>query len=173
MSSKPLEQSKNYSIWNLSSEVLPPYGQKVLVWHRGDVWVAMRMDEIWVPAPFSDSKFCDLYLQPEKWQWINFPEGYYGINYILSAEDNESLNWERGREKYPKLFEVMKQSIIDDSFSNGKWVSSEDRLPPEAGYYLAAVDWAGRVDKIEFDGVDRWNCLFKITHWMPLPEAPE
>ena len=54
-----------------------------------------------------------------------------------------------------------------------EWVSLEERLPPVAGFYLAVCDWMGVVEKVEFDGKDRWNFSFgKPTHWMLLPLPP-
>lgn len=65
-----------------------------------------------------------------------------------------------------------------------EWISVEDRLPNESGYYLIhqkAESWFGEVIQTA-----RWNktaqkfcgaqagCFMEfVTHWMPLPEPPK
>ena len=76
--------------------------------------------------------------------------------------------------------------LADHLISNGvtvqKWVSVKDRLPEEKGRYLTANKRCG--DKIVvFDlwvGGGFWYVEeeddvfdFEVTHWMPLPLAPE
>lgn len=76
------------------------------------------------------------------------------------------------------------------------WIPVEERLPEEEGVYIVCVDGEVKWDAYcMFEGVERWLCydgrlnaLYidpysskptreppypKVTHWMPLPEAPK
>lgn len=56
-----------------------------------------------------------------------------------------------------------------------EWISVKKRLPRKAGLYLVVDYLMGVIEKGEFDGRSRWHINahnFEVTHWMPLPEAP-
>ena len=66
----------------------------------------------------------------------------------------------------------------------GKWISVDDRLPPEKGEYIVAyhpcywkdVDWKKTEVGIDcFMGKTSWarRKFQRVTHWMPLPEPPK
>ena len=103
-----------------------------------------------------------------------------------------------------KLIEILKQApfegkvldewwweekikrIADHLIRNGvtvqEWVSVEDRLPEESGYYLVFTD-VGRNEVLSyskkyqafnaFDDAYSEENVVPVTHWMPLPLAPE
>jgi len=59
-----------------------------------------------------------------------------------------------------------------------RWIPVEERLPEVAGWYLAfeaRQQWFGHFDP-EY-GSESWHdsdgYLNQVTHWMPLPDAPE
>jgi len=60
-----------------------------------------------------------------------------------------------------------------------EWISVEDRLPEQDGYYLVNVlcELANGVylAKFENGATFMWHPFSKadVTHWMPLPEPPE
>ena len=63
-----------------------------------------------------------------------------------------------------------------------RWISVEDRLPIDrlSKYLVAFRDTGGSiVDMARYFPIDGWTCdnwevpQNLITHWMPLPEAPE
>jgi hypothetical protein len=67
----------------------------------------------------------------------------------------------------------------DDGYEQGKkdamqWVSVNDRLPEETKQYLTYDGGYDLIDVVSYY-VDcgKWNCSYKITHWMPLPPKPE
>lgn len=53
-----------------------------------------------------------------------------------------------------------------------KWIDAEKELPKQAGHYLVVDDWMGIIEKAEFNGKDKWNSPFNVTHWQELPNAP-
>ena len=70
----------------------------------------------------------------------------------------------------------------------GKWISVKDRLPDYMGEVLVIVSGKphenitldGAYEIAEYDPVEGWIlemwpewCSGVVTHWMPLPEAPE
>lgn len=61
-----------------------------------------------------------------------------------------------------------------------EWISVEERLPEENGYYLVytkygyiEVERYKTWDDDDLDGGYWWEFEGLVTHWMPLPEAPK
>ena len=54
------------------------------------------------------------------------------------------------------------------------WVAVSERLPEQTGEYLC-VSTEHKVGFINWDANKRtwWGGMWEITHWMPLPPAPE
>ena len=61
------------------------------------------------------------------------------------------------------------------------WIKCSERLPEKSGYYIVYERYSG-VMYMRWSNVYRaWNCsdesdkyrLDYVTHWMPLPDAPE
>lgn len=55
-----------------------------------------------------------------------------------------------------------------------KWISVEDRLPPVSELVIA---WTPEYEALIADRTTSnpdhgWSCMGKVTHWMPMPEAP-
>ena len=77
-------------------------------------------------------------------------------------------------------------TFVPDTNVGNKWISVEDEMP-HAEYgesdNVLAVDGLGIVELLYFDGgcwcyptgepVFYENPLYRITHWMPLPEPPK
>jgi hypothetical protein len=62
------------------------------------------------------------------------------------------------------------------AIKSNEWISVEERLPERPGKYLVAT-YDGRVgigNLIDYycDGELSFD-NYKVTHWMPLPEAPK
>ena len=59
-----------------------------------------------------------------------------------------------------------------------EWINVDDRLPEEYERVLSYNSWHEKikVDYIVFAPDPIWACTLahqmKVTHWMPLPEAP-
>ena len=62
-----------------------------------------------------------------------------------------------------------------------KWISVDDRLPEEDGYYLCCIKSSLFPDRIYIDILECDKGSFEeghiytdtVTHWMPLPEPPK
>ena len=110
---------------------------------------------------------------------------------------------DRTKEKIVELLDIIIQSgqktlgdIADHLIANGvtvqEWVSVEDRLPETDGIYIvcdcrlngnpwihtagfikASSSWCELHGVYYDDGYGRYSEQDKITHWMPMPLAPE
>ena len=62
-----------------------------------------------------------------------------------------------------------------------EWISVEDRLPEEDGYYLCCIKSSLFPDRVYTDILECDKGSFEeghiytdtVTHWMPLPELPK
>ena len=62
-----------------------------------------------------------------------------------------------------------------------KWISVDDRLPEEDGYYLCCIKSSLFPDRVYIDILECDKGSFEeghiytdtVTHWMPLPTPPE
>ena len=57
-----------------------------------------------------------------------------------------------------------------------KWISVEDRLPEESGWYLVNIITPFDLEFISLSHYSKgygWKNSDTVTHWMPLPEAPK
>ncbi|HDW3183882.1 TPA: DUF551 domain-containing protein [Escherichia coli] len=69
---------------------------------------------------------------------------------------------------------------VSEAYKLNGWISVADRLPSEFGRYLCYVEEQNDLGKSHY----QWNCSWngdvfsdssltgRVTHWMPLPEAP-
>lgn len=76
---------------------------------------------------------------------------------------------------------VKLQEQIAELRSEHEWISVLDRLPEESGMYIVTANdgHAQRVSFVQWQKKNRmWNLTgarsyWRVTHWMPLPPAPE
>lgn len=66
------------SQWRSCRKDPPETGKKVLCHRKGDIYVAMRLKQYYLPLPFCDHYFCDELCFPDTWCEIDFPEGLTG-----------------------------------------------------------------------------------------------
>ena len=69
--------------------------------------------------------------------------------------------------------ELMKHSAADVQPVD-RWISVEDRLPEEIGYYLVVIgnEMLVSIDIVEYSE-NRWHKHDKVLYWQPLPDYPE
>ena len=99
-------------------------GKKVLCQKHGDFYVAMRMDEYYIPMPFIDHYFCKDLCTPETWCEIDFPEPYTG--YVRMAPEglgSEIMKLGDLKERYPEIYRAVADPLI----------ASIGKLPKPAG----------------------------------------
>ena len=81
--------------------------------------------------------------------------------------------------------ELKKKNKNKENKIEGEWISVDERLPEESSYYYVKTK-AGTLlsmyysTKYNMFNVYDWNSIaqskaynIKVTHWMPLPEAPK
>ena len=61
--------------------------------------------------------------------------------------------------------------------ARAQWISVEDRLPEESGYYCVAIKDATMSTKLYYGIRDKtWfgnDEEYEVTHWQPLPKPPK
>lgn len=67
-------------------------------------------------------------------------------------------------------FDVGFECGVEWADSHPHWISVEDELPKERDWYLIYDTNMGH-DVCMWYG-DCWGNCYKVTHWMPLPQAP-
>lgn len=78
----------------------------------------------------------------------------------------------------PLISEYMGRPIdeVINLIRQSEWISVEERLPEESGWYLANIITPF---DLEFSSISHyskgygWDNPDTVTHWMPLPEAPK
>jgi hypothetical protein len=96
--------------WYYPIENLPEQGKKVLCFSNGDLVVKQRFGIYWFPIPFVDSAFANIDI-PEKWQEIDFPDGYTGKIYIML--NGEKLDMDTLEKKNPDIFRVIMNASLE------------------------------------------------------------
>jgi hypothetical protein len=90
-----------------------PVFKKVLCFRNGDLYVAMRIDEYYLPIPFSDHYFCKSLSKPQKWHQIPFPDGFTGETKIsVTANLNNVITMEECEKLHPKLYREFANVMI-------------------------------------------------------------
>ena len=59
------------------------------------------------------------------------------------------------------------------TLSNPQWIRVEERLPDKYKSVLISCEDEVRIDCIDAYGLWHDNYPYRVTHWMPLPEAPK
>lgn len=101
--------------WIKSSDQKPEQGKKVLCFNKGDVDVRQRFKEYWFPIPYVDAKLANIN-EPEMWQEIDFPEGFYG--YLQVFIDDNLLKMDQLEKKHPTVFDDMVKALLDNFYKS-------------------------------------------------------
>lgn len=83
------------------------------------------------------------------------------------------------------IFDVAEALVNAGYRKQSEWISVDERLPEESGYYLTYNAFGNRTIlpySTRHKRFNCWDCLKKnrvddysinVTHWMPLPEVPK
>ncbi len=81
-----------------------------------------------------------------------------------------------------KTEQEMRSRLSDLTVKLGAWISVKDKLPEEDGTLCVVFDpdnetisvWGARWNKEygNFESMGGWFEADEVTHWMPLPKAP-
>ena len=77
--------------------------------------------------------------------------------------------------------EAVADYLLDNGVTVQEWISVEDRLPEEDGYYLCCIKSSLFPDRVYIDILECDKGSFEeghiytdtVTHWMPLPQPAE
>ena len=94
-----------------------------------------------------------------------------------------------------KLKDILDEFVYDEWYGNDdiaekliskgvtvqEWISADDRLPEEDGYYLCCIKSSLFPDRVYIDILECDKGSFEeghiytdtVTHWMPLPQPPK
>jgi hypothetical protein len=89
-------------------------GKKVLCERNGDLFVAVRIEEYYIPMPFADHYFSKDLCKPTRWCEIDFPgelTGYYRV--CPKGDGTEVIKLSECREKYPEIFWDLANAMIN------------------------------------------------------------
>lgn len=104
--------------------------------------------------------------------------------YPEDCEKIARILYYEGYRKQDNLFLLKENGDIVNLAARSEWISVEDRLPEESGYFLVYIQRESegfRVNAYYYCEDEMWENgdtmasseYFGITHWMPLPEAPK
>lgn len=101
------------SKWKCCKKEPSETGKKVLCNHKGDLFVAVRLKNSYVPMPFADHYFSPSLSQPDCWCEIDFPEGLTGhIRVMPEGLDSDIITLSECEVDYPETFNDFASSLI-------------------------------------------------------------
>jgi len=96
--------------WKSCKENPPDIGQKVLAFHKGDIYVVVRYEDHYLPMPFFDHYHALNLCFPEMWMELDFPEGFNGKMRV--AIDGEILDMPQYKCRHPEKYKELADSMI-------------------------------------------------------------
>lgn len=99
--------------WRCCKNDPPETGKKVLCHQKGDIYVAYRLLDRYIPTPFVDHYFSPNLSYPETWSEIDFPEGLFGRLMMGISGEDELLSLAEFEVKYPEEFRGIAKMLID------------------------------------------------------------
>ena len=112
--------------WRCCIKDPPHLGKKVLCHHEGDIFVAQRFEEYYVPIPFADHPLAKGLCKPDIWQEIDFPNNLTGYMRVAFSEGaSQSLILDEVKKEYPVLYHEMAKAMIKSIGSRLHWEIKE------------------------------------------------
>ena len=103
---------------------------------------------------------------------IDYLNGYL---HSIGEVGADSLLFDRGQRR-ALIYSIQDISAVEaaDVQPVDRWISVEDRLPEEIGYYLVVIgnEMLVSIDIAEYSE-NRWHKHDKVLYWQPLPDYPE
>ena len=78
------------------------------------------------------------------------------------------------RDEYDDLVNTIREQPAADVQPVDRWISVDDRLPEEIGYYLVIIgnDILYSIDIAEYSE-NRWHKHDRVIYWQDLPDYPK
>lgn len=120
-------------------------------------------------------------------KYFNIGDSYaYNLTKVKSAFACGTVGLDDFEEFDDETVEDIASYLIDNGVTVQEWISVEDRLPEEGEYVLCVLkgfNYGGKIQVCKFVPADKFkdkpyfehfrNGFPSVTHWMPLPPAPE
>ncbi len=102
------------SVWKCCKKQPPETGKKVLCFKEGDLYVAFRLGNYYIPMPFADHYFSRDLSFPETWSEIDFPQGITGHTTVAVDQDNYKnlMTLSELEVDYPEDFKIFSEMLI-------------------------------------------------------------
>jgi hypothetical protein len=101
------------SKWKCCKKEPSETGKKVLCQQKGDLYVAMRLYEYYIPMPFADHYFSSNLCYPETWCEIDFPERLTGLMRVLEPGKTDLITLAEFEKANPEEFKKFADALID------------------------------------------------------------
>ena len=106
-------------------------------------------------------------------------EGAYIVN-NEQIEEMANFLWKNTLIHTEDLCHDVSETCYNAGYRKSEWISVDERLPENYGEYICCTGHKTimqlvynpkhRLFNVSYDNVE---CAMKVTHWMPLPEAPK
>lgn len=104
---------KKVSSWINVKDDLPSQLTKVLCRKGGDIYVAMRIGDVFLALPKPDKDMRKHLSKPDEWQVIHFPIGLSGKMKFLPEGTNRFLDADEFEMCYPEEFKDMLEGLLE------------------------------------------------------------
>lgn len=98
--------------WNCCKKDPPETGRKVLCHRHGDIYVAMRVKQYYLPVPFCDHYFSEDLCLPDNWCEIDYPDGLTGHLRVCMSGSDKIITLSEMEVDFPKEFHDFASSLI-------------------------------------------------------------
>ncbi len=102
----------NQAIWRDCVKEPSEIGKKVLCQKDGDFYVAIRVEDYYIPIPFADHYFGKKLSKPQTWCEISFPKPYTGHLRVKDRMTEEIMTLSDAKFRAPKAYMQFCRMII-------------------------------------------------------------
>jgi len=107
--------------WKCCKTNPPELGKKVLCEIEGDIFVAQRYEDYYIPIPFADHPFAKQLCHPNYWCEIDFPKQLHGYTKVAPSSDgnespaeiyNRSITMDEYKRVAPEDYQKLADALI-------------------------------------------------------------